>query len=161
MTVLKTMENPRLRFLGWHIPLEHWKEHPCWEFALDEAGREGQDETTMRPCDEKQITKHTDAVAGYAVSSNGEQFPAMISLRFPDRISAKGIMIYVDRKFDGRKVELAMRKGRWMERKIKPSWFPTWTSAKSEPGLLPVQIVSHAADKRTRSPMSFMVSEVE
>lgn len=115
----------------------------------------------MRPCDEKQITKHTDAVAGDAVSSNGEQFPAMISLRFPDRISAKGIMIYVDRKVDGRKVELAMRKGRWMEYKSRPSWFPTWTSAKSELGLLPVRVVTLAADPRSFAPISFTVADVE
>jgi hypothetical protein len=155
------MPNSQLRFSGWHIPLEHWDEHPCWEFALNEEGREGQDETTMRPCDEPLITEDTDAAAGYAIGANGKRFPAMVALQHPDRNSAKGVMIYVEGKFDGRKAELGMRRGVWRERTQAPSWFPTWTNAKSETGLLPVRIVTLAADKRTGTPMSFTVSELK
>ena len=106
------MSKQELRFSGWHIPLEHWDAHPCWEFALDEEGREGQDETTMRPCAEPLITENTDAAAAYAVGANGERFPAMVALR---RDSVKYVMIYVDCKFDGRRAELRTLKGQWSE----------------------------------------------
>jgi hypothetical protein len=86
------MAGTRLRFSGWHIPFEHWDEHPCWEFALDEEGREGQDETTMRPCDEPLITKFTDVAAAYAIAANGDRFPAMVSLT-NNGASADGLMI--------------------------------------------------------------------
>jgi hypothetical protein len=74
------MADSRLRFSGWHIPLEHWDDHPCWEFALDEEGVKGQDETTMRPCVEPSITEFTNVAAAYAIAANGERFPAMVSL---------------------------------------------------------------------------------
>ena len=157
----EAMLKPRLRFSGWHIPFEHWGDHPCWEFAGDEESQEGQDETTMRPCAEPLITEDTAAAAAYAFSAAGERFPAMVALHYPNRDSAKRIMIFVDGKFDGRRAELSMRKGRWSERKSAPSWFPTWTSAKFQNGLLPVRIVTRAADKRTQRPMSFTVAEVD
>ncbi len=154
------MADARLRFSGWHIPLEHWEDYPCWEFALDEEDREGQDETTMRPCDEPWITEYTDVVAAYAVGANGDRFPAVVSLEYPDRASANAVMIYVDRQFGGHVVECSMRDGRWTEYESKPTWYPAWTSAKSQAGLLPVKIVTLAASKRTGVPLSFTVADL-
>jgi hypothetical protein len=154
-----TMSKARLRFSGWHIPFEHRDANPCWEFALDEEGEEGQDETTMRPCDEPVITEYTDVVTARAIGANGVEFPAIVSLEYPDR-EANGVMIYVDRKFEGRVVEFSMRDGKWTEYESKPNWYDAWTSAKYEPGLLPVKLITVAKSKRTGKPLSFTVADL-
>lgn len=153
------MAGSQLRFSGWHIPVEHWEDHPCWEFAIDEEGREGQDETTMRPCDEPLITECTDVAMAYAVGANGERYPAVVSLEYPDR-EANAVMIYIGRKLGGPVVEFSVRDGKWTEYESKPTWYPAWTSAKSHAGLLPVRIVTLAANKQTRVPLSFTVAEL-
>ena len=153
------MAKARLRLSGWHIPFEHRDANPCWEFAIDEEGEEGQDETTMRPCDELRITEYTDVATAEAVAANGARLPAVVSLAYPDR-APKGVMIYVDREFGGRVVEFWMRDGRWTEYESRPSWCPAWTSAKFEPFLLPVKVVTLAASKRTGASLSFTIADL-
>jgi hypothetical protein len=154
------MAESQLRISGWHIPCEYRDEYPCWEFAHDEEGREGQDETTMRLCKEPRITEDTDVAVAYALGANGERFPAVVQLEYPDR-TPNDVMIYVDGTFGGRVVEFSTRRGTWTEYKSKPGWFEAWTSAKSEPGLLPVQIVTLAASAQTGAPLSFTVAKLE
>ena len=44
----------RLRFTGEWPPPGVWLQYPNWEYALDEEGAPGHDETTLRPSDERQ-----------------------------------------------------------------------------------------------------------
>jgi hypothetical protein len=36
---------------------EDFDAHPCWEYASDEEGRQGQDECTVRPCDVSRLSE--------------------------------------------------------------------------------------------------------
>lgn len=42
----------KIRKQVYELTLQDLAEHPVWEFALDEEGEEGQDETTVRPYSE-------------------------------------------------------------------------------------------------------------
>ena len=39
----------KIRKQVYHLTLEDFQKYPVWEFALDEEGKEGQDEATVRP----------------------------------------------------------------------------------------------------------------
>jgi hypothetical protein len=148
------MGNSTLRYSGWHIPIEHWDEFPCWEFAFDEEGDEGQDETTTRPCAEQQITESTNIVAGYAIIGTGERFPAIIGLR--NATTVDHVMIYLERKIGGQVVEFGWTKKILLE----SGWKPVWTSEKFEEALLPIKVVSLATSKQTGVPLSIVIDGV-
>lgn len=111
----------------------------------------------MRPCAEPLITKATEVAAADAIAANGQRFPAMVCLT-RDRASVNGLMIYLDRTFEGRVIELRCRKdGTWREY----SSHSHWTSLKSEPRLLPVRVVTRASHKATGVPISIEIPDVQ
>jgi hypothetical protein len=50
------------------LSLEDLRQYPVWEFALDEEGHEGQDETTVRPYS---LTGHLDPADGMFIIQAG------------------------------------------------------------------------------------------
>jgi hypothetical protein len=70
----------RLRYTGRFPPLREL----CfanWELALDEEGRKGQDETTLRPCLEQRfIARETAWTAAEARLADGESLPALVCI---------------------------------------------------------------------------------
>lgn len=76
----KNMAN-KYRYTGEWPPLEVFKKYPNWEYALDEEGVEGQDETTLRPeLEQNYITDDTAFTAGRVKQADGTIRDAIIEL---------------------------------------------------------------------------------
>jgi hypothetical protein len=70
-----------LRFTGEWPPPEILADYANWEYALDEEGEPGQDETTMRPESEQRfITPATVFTAGEIETNSGERIPAILEM---------------------------------------------------------------------------------
>lgn len=55
------------------------EQYPNWEYALDEEGVEGQDETTLKPASEQRyITAEVEFTAGEVILADGRRFPAIL-----------------------------------------------------------------------------------
>ena len=73
----------RLRYTGRFPPLRELR-FANWELALEEEGRPGQDETTLRPClEQRYIARETAWTAGEMRLSGGESLPAWVQTRLP------------------------------------------------------------------------------
>ena len=73
--------NHQLRFTGENPPLPVLERYFNWEFALDEEGLDGQDETTLRPAQEQTCINDSIAhTAGVATGADKRQLPALIAL---------------------------------------------------------------------------------
>ena len=69
------------RYTGKWPPLEVLNNYPNWEYALDEEGVEGQDETTLRPESEQSyITDDTAFTAGKVTQADGTIKDAILEL---------------------------------------------------------------------------------
>src|SRR2546430_284657 len=77
-----TMPMPRShRYTGEFPPVEVIAQFPNWDYALDEEGEPGQDETTIRPeAEQTFITEWTGFSAADARLASGEQFTALVEL---------------------------------------------------------------------------------
>jgi hypothetical protein len=72
-----------LRYTGQWPPPEVLKQFRNWQYALDEEGEEGQDETTIRPIEEQRIiTSETDFTTAIATERNGTVRRAIIGINF-------------------------------------------------------------------------------
>ena len=70
-----------LRFTGDFPPPGLFEKYPNWEYALDEEGIDGQDETTLRPSeDQSVIGEYVSFTAGTAWLNNGHECPVIIEL---------------------------------------------------------------------------------
>ncbi len=71
----------KLRFTGEWPPPNLWGKFPNWEYALDEEGEPGQDETTLRPAKEqKVISGYLALTTGEATLGDGRKVPALVEL---------------------------------------------------------------------------------
>ena len=71
----------KLRFTGETPPQSLWEQYPNWEYALDEEGEPGQDETTLRPSEEQQfISSDVAFTVGIAVQADGARLPAFLEV---------------------------------------------------------------------------------
>jgi hypothetical protein len=81
----------KLRFTGEWPPLRYWSKYPNWEYALDEEGEEGQDETTLRPADvQTYVAEYTAFTAGDATCPGGARLPALLEISYsrePDAVN--------------------------------------------------------------------------
>ena len=69
------------RYTGDFPPAEVLARFPNWDYALDEEGEDGQDETTIKPEDEQSfITEWTAFTAADAFSPGGTKFVALVEL---------------------------------------------------------------------------------
>ena len=86
----------RLRFTGEWPPAALWDEYPNWEYALDEEGLEGQDETTLRPADNQDaIDADTAYTGGMALLADGRQLDALLGV-FHDPESVEHVEVLVE-----------------------------------------------------------------
>jgi hypothetical protein len=59
--VICTMANPeRIRKQVYDLTVQDLNEHPLWEFCSDEEGEEGQDEATVKPSEDREVTGYSD-----------------------------------------------------------------------------------------------------
>jgi hypothetical protein len=71
----------KYRYTGEWPPLHVLNEFPNWEYALDEEGIEGQDETTIRPeLEQNHITRNTVFTAGKVTQADGSAREAILTL---------------------------------------------------------------------------------
>ena len=71
-------------------PVKLWDETPNWRSALDEEGRAGQDETTLKPC-RGQTTIHQDvsATAGDVWLPDDRVLPALLDISDQELIASR------------------------------------------------------------------------
>lgn len=80
MTIDLRTAHKRLRYTGRFPPLRELR-FANWELALDEEGRKGQDETTLRPAvEQRYISRYTAWTAAQAKLSDGELLPALVNI---------------------------------------------------------------------------------
>jgi hypothetical protein len=71
----------KLRFTGEWPPMRVLKAYPNWEYALDEEGVEGQDETTIRPeAQQNVISGDTAYTAAEARQADGTERRAIVAI---------------------------------------------------------------------------------
>jgi len=93
-------ENLRIQFDDFN--LNHFKISPIWEFAIDEEGENGQDETTLKP---RFDLKYPDPSEGLLivecefVTNSGKHFNGLCSPSFDDSLSSIQPYIIEDNKF--------------------------------------------------------------
>ena len=93
-------ENLRIQFDDFN--LSHFDISPIWEFAIDEEGEEGQDETTLKP---RLDLKFPDPSEGLLivecefVTKSGKQFRGLCSTSFDDSLSSIQPYIIADNQF--------------------------------------------------------------
>jgi len=81
------------RYTGEWPPIEVLKEIPNWEYALDEEGSPGQDETTLRPQRlQSAITNDTVVSAAVVLQANGCRRMGIVSL-YDGRIGSVDVLI--------------------------------------------------------------------
>ena len=70
----------RLRYTGRFPPLRELR-FANWELALEEEGRRGQDETTLRPClEQRHVSRETAWTAADLKLATGEALPALMNI---------------------------------------------------------------------------------
>jgi hypothetical protein len=73
--------NRNLRFTGEWPPEEILRQYPNWEYALDEEGVPGQDETTLKPQSEQgHINIDTVFTVGEVLTNDGNTYPAILEM---------------------------------------------------------------------------------
>lgn len=73
--------NSNVRITGDNPSPKLLEEYPNWEYALDEEGIEGQDETTLRPAQNQSTIGEDIAItAGTAWLNDGRECPAIIEM---------------------------------------------------------------------------------
>ena len=93
-------ENLRVQFDDFNI--NHFGISPIWEFAIDEEGEEGQDETTLKP---RFDLSFPDPSEGLLIvecefeSNSGKEFRGICSPSFDDSLSSIQPYILTDNKF--------------------------------------------------------------
>lgn len=81
------------RYTGDWPPIDVLKEIPNWEYALDEEGTPGQDETTLRPqSTQSAITNDTVATAATVVQADGSRRMGIVSL-YDGKIDGVDVLI--------------------------------------------------------------------
>jgi hypothetical protein len=119
----------KLRFTGTWPPLELWNNYPNWEYALDEEGSSGQDETTLRPSGNSEfIDDEVVFTTGDLALSDGRKLPAMLELMNGEIV---GVTAFTSND-DGWSVRLLGNPAKWTC--IVQIWLP---SEERSPFVLP------------------------
>ncbi len=99
-----------LRFTGRLPPPRLFDTFPNWEYALDEEGRPGQDETTLRPMRQRKYIAHGTAfTSADAYLPGGECYPALLEMH-GEQLEA--IVVFEDDEHTWY-IRLNAREGKW------------------------------------------------
>lgn len=83
------------------LTIEDLKENPIWEWAIDEEENEEQDETWVKPSEQRNFTEELNGsiVLGELNINNGDRFPMMCSLDIEeDEASISSVVYYHDKQ---------------------------------------------------------------
>ncbi|MDM5317211.1 hypothetical protein QUF49_14475 [Fictibacillus sp. b24] len=84
------------------LSIKDLKEHPIWEWVIDEEENEEQDETWVRPSETKNFTKELNGsiVLGELTTHNGDVYPMMCNLDIEDDEASISSVVFYKEKLD-------------------------------------------------------------
>jgi hypothetical protein len=128
------------RYTGEWPPIDVLERYPNWEYALDEEGDEGQDETTIRPePEQRHVTSHTAFTTGTATQSDGTHRRAVLGITFGQ---VQSVDILVD---DNTCWTLIRMPSGWCQ-----SWLPKeermLSISLTDPHIFPLHVISDLPD---------------
>lgn len=145
----------KLRFTGEWPPPVLWAQFPNWEYALDEEGERDQDETTLRPCEERQFVIEFGFTAGDVEQANGGRLPALLAMNG----DADGVTAFTS-DTGGWSVERLGKPARWVC--IVQEWLPEAERAPSvsfeDSTVFPLLFRSRLPRRQSGRPLEFVIS---
>ena len=148
----------KLRFTGDAPPIHLWEQFPNWEYALDEEGEEGQDETTLRPAaNQTSIDEHAAFTAGTATLADGTDLPALLEiLQYPE--SCEGVNVFIGPS-DAWRLKRDSRSHCWSP--FEETWLPPKERrpavSMGDPKIFPLKIRSRLPVRASCEPFSFFI----
>jgi hypothetical protein len=147
----------KLRFTGESPSPMHWKRYPNWEYALDEEGLAGQDETTLRPSAiQDYIAEYTAYTSGDIICADGTKLPALVGLsheRKPDSIDA-----FMDNEFAWR-IYYSYPERKWIA--FRQEWLPESKRlpevSMTDPRVFPIVVKSRLPRGQSEPPYQFKI----
>ena len=84
------------------LTIEDFIDSPIWEWAIDEEGNEGQDETWVSPLETQNFTEELNGsiVSGELSTNDDEKFPMMCSLDIEDDEVFISSVVFYNRRED-------------------------------------------------------------
>lgn len=133
------MPNP-LRYTGEFPPVDVIQQYPNWDYALEEEGIDGQDESTLRPEPEQScITNVTAFTAGDILLASGENLLGLIEV-----IGCKTYSVEVFEGNSSWRVLLYPPTGKWQP--YIEDWLPEnerrQSVALADPRVFPLRVAS-------------------
>ncbi len=147
----------KLRFTGEWPPIKVLNEYPNCECAIDEEDLPGQDETTLKPCEDQTfITDNVEYTSGIAYLNNGSNLPCIIGL-YDQSIGS--LTIYT-KKNDGWKLNLDVPSGKWQS--INEEWLPKNRRSPTidlfDKNVFPLRIESRLKLKKTNNNLHIKIN---
>jgi hypothetical protein len=138
------------RYTGEWPPIEVLRQYPNWEYALDEEGDEGQDETTIRPePEQRHITSQTAFTTGTATQADGTRRRALLGITFGQ---VESVDVFVDDK------------NCWTLIRMPSGWCQSWLPEEkrmlsislTDPNIFPLHVISDLSDA-TGNPLDLKI----
>lgn len=144
----------KLRFTGEWPPPDLWAQFPNWEYAFDEEGEPDQDETTLRPSDERQFVIEFGFTAADLEQANGRCVPALLAVNGdPDGLTA------FTSDTGGWSVQRLGTPARWVC--IVEDWLPKAERAPSvsfeDASVFPLLVRSRLPSRESGKPLQFAI----
>ena len=148
----------RLRFTGEWPPVVLWEQYPNWEYALDEEGEEGQDETTIRPAgNQSVIDESIDYTAATATLPDGTSLPTFLVV-YHDPESCESVAVFIN-STEAWQLGRDYSSRRWSP--FEQTWLPEEERSPvvslDDPDIFPLKVESRLSREATGKPFSFVV----
>jgi hypothetical protein len=151
----------KLRFTDDWPPLQLWERYPNWEFAFDEEGVEGQDETTLKPSERQDCIHELVAwtLADVKLAS-GEHKPAFLCFfNFGERGPNEVQVLVRDGLtwgmwYDERQRKWLLYDQAWMREEVRQK-----TPLTGDPTVFPMRVSSRLPFAPTGLPYRFLIDK--
>lgn len=148
----------KLRFTGEFPPVKLRIRFPNWEYALDEEGEEGQDETTLRPAaNQKCIDEYTAFTTGTATFADGRSLPVFLCV-YHGPVSCEGVDVFINAS-DSWKLTRDYRTRCWSP--FEQAWLPPEERqpvvSMEDPAIFPLEIRSTLPLQSSGKPFLFSI----
>jgi len=131
-----------------------WARFPNWEYALDEEGEPGQDETTLRPGDERDFVIEFGFTAAEVEQANGHRMPALLSING----DVDGLTAFTS-DTGGWSVRRLGNPAQWVC--IDEDWLPEADRGPSvsfeDASVFPLHVRSHLPSRASGKPLQFAI----
>lgn len=144
-----------LRFTGEWPPPHLWAQYPNWECALDEEGEPDQDETTLRPGEERQFVIEFGFTAADIEQADGHRLPALLAING----EADGLTVFTA-ETGGWSVQRLGKPARWVC--IVEDWLPEGERAPSvsfeDASVFPLLVRSRLPSRESGKRVQFAIN---